>query len=424
MKRMSEENLKQKIEAANAEAVRRLNAAEGHWVGLEKAIKAIPGFKENLILHSGPPIAWDRMIDVQKRGIKYGAIHAGLAKTMEEAETMVKAGEIEIGSCNDRFAIGAATGIVTHNMVVNVVEDVTHGNKAYCIPFEGRNGLGAWAMWNPEIERNLLEIEDFFAPAVDCVLKKNGGINVRNILAKGMLMGDESHTRQAACGALLVSEIVPMLLGDGELDVPTMKRVVEMFVGNERWFHPLGMSCALASLRSIKGLQYCTIVTSIAQNGVETGIKVADMGERWFTTRAPQFVGTYFSTQWGPDDAVPYMGDSTATETYGMGAFAAAAAPTVLRLRGGGWKEAKAQSEELKLICAGTNNNFPIPLLDFTGPGMGIDIRKVIETGITPFCHGGIVNRTGGQIGAGGARFPIDHYVEAMYAFLEKYGVE
>jgi hypothetical protein len=135
----------------------------------------------------------DRMIDVQKRGIKYGAIHAGLAKTMEEAEGMVEAGEIEIGSCNDRFAIGAATGIVTHNMVVNVVEDVTHGNKAYCIPFEGRNGLGAWAMWNPEIERNLLEIEDFFTPAVDHVLKKNGGIiNVRSILAKGMLMGDEA----------------------------------------------------------------------------------------------------------------------------------------------------------------------------------------------------------------------------------------
>jgi len=421
---MSDPDIKQKIEEANAEAVRRLNAAEGHWVGIEKAIKAIPGFKENTILHSGPPIEWDRMIDVQKRGIKYGAIHAGLAKTMEEAEGMVKTGEIEIGSCNDNHAIGAATGIVTHNMVVNIAEDITTGNRAYCIPFEGRNGLGAWAMWNPEIEKNLLEIEDFFAPAVDRVLKKNGGINIRNILAKGMLMGDESHTRQAACGAQLVNEIVPMLLSDEDLDVATLRRVVEMFVGNERWFHPLGMSCSLASLRSIKGLQYCTIVTSIAQNGVDTGIKVADMGERWFTTPAPRFVGTYFSTQWGSDDAVPYMGDSTATETYGMGGFAAAAAPTVLRLRGGGWKEAKAQSEELKDICAGTNNNFPIPLLGFTGPGMGIDIRKVVNSGVTPFCHGGIVNKTGGQIGAGGARFPIEHYVEAMYAFMDKYGIE
>ena len=249
MIRTMEPSLKEKIEKSNAEAVDILNAAEGHWVGLEKAIKAIPGFKENVIMHAGPPIEWDRMIGVQKRGVCYGAIHAGLAKTPEEADEMVKRGEIELWSCNDHFAIGAAAGIVTHNMVVNVTEDIVHGNKAYCIPFEGRNGLGAWAMWNPEIERNLLEIEDFFAPIVDSVLKKNGGINVRNILAKGMLMGDESHTRQAACGNMLVSEIVPMLLADDEIPVKDMKRVVEMFVGNERWFHPLGMSCSLASMR-------------------------------------------------------------------------------------------------------------------------------------------------------------------------------
>ena len=388
-----EPTLKEKIEKANAEAIDTLNAAEGHWVGLEKAIKAIPGFKENMIMHSGPPIDWDHMIGVQKRGICYGAIHAGLAKTVEEADAMVRAGEIELASCNDMYAIGAAAGIVTHNMVVNVTEDVVHGNKAYCIPFEGRNGLGAWAMWNPEIEKNLLEIEDFFAPIVDFVLKKYGGINVRNILAKGMMMGDESHTRQAACGNMLVSEIVPMLLDADEIPVKDMKRK-----------------------------EYCTIVTSIAQNGVETGIKVAGLGEQWFKTAAPRFVGTLFSTQWTLEDSVPYMGDSTATETYGMGAFSAAAAPTVLRLRNGGWREAKAQSEELRTICAGTNKNFPIPLLDFTGPGMGIDIMKVVETGITPICHGGIVNKTGGQIGAGAARFGTDHYVKAAYAFLDKYG--
>ena len=416
-----EPSLKEKIDKANAEAIATINEAEGHWIGLEKAIKAIPGFKENVIMHSGPPIDWDHMIGVQKRGVCYGAIHAGLAKTVEEADAMVKNGEIELWSCNDHYSIGAAAGIVTHNMVVNVVEDVVHGNKAYCIPFEGRNGLGAWAMWNPEIERNLLEIEDFFAPIVDSVLKKNGGINVRNILAKGMLMGDESHTRQAACGNMLVSEIVPMLLSDDDIPVPDMKRVVEMFVGNERWFHPLGMSCSLASMRSIKGKPYSTIVTSIAQNGVETGIKVAGLGEQWFKAAAPRFVGTLFSTQWTLEDSVPYMGDSTATESYGMGGFAAAAAPTVLRLRNGGWREAKAQSEELRSICAGTNNNFPIPLLDFTGPGVGIDIFKVVDTGITPLCHGGIVNKTGGQIGAGAARYPTEHYVKAAYAFLEKY---
>ncbi len=413
-------SLEQKIEEANAEAVRRINAAEGHWVGLEKAIKAIPGFKENMIMHSGPPIAFDDMVLVQQLGVKRGAIHAGLAKTEEEAEGMIRAGEIELASCNDYYTVGAAAGIVTHNMVVNVCEDVKTGLKAYCIPFEGRNGLGAWGMYNEEIEANLQVIENEFAPAVDHVLKNFGDINVRNILAQGMQMGDESHTRQFACWGLLLEVMIPKLL-HSDLDMATITKCVDMFLSTERWVHPLGMSTSLASMRSIKGLPYCTVVTSIAQNGVETGIKVADMGEQWFKAPAPSFVGQYFSTQWGPEHAVPYMGDSTATESYGMGAFAAAAAPAVLRLRNGGWREAIAQTEEMRQICAGRNNNFQIPNLDFTGPGAGIDIRKVVETGITPICHGGIVNKHGGQIGAGAARYPIEHYVAANYAFFEKH---
>jgi hypothetical protein len=412
---------KEKIELANTEALKRLNEGEGYWIGIEKALTAIPGFKENMIMHSGPPIKWDDMLPVQRRGIRFGAVHAKLAKTPEEAEGMIRGGEIELASCNDYFVVGAAAGIVTANMVVNICEDRKTGLRGWCIPFEGRNGLGAWGNYDPEIERNLLEIEDFFAPAVDHVLKENGGINIRNIIAQGMQMGDECHTKQTACGMMLVSQIVPMLLNNQSLDQKTVARVTEMFIGNERWFHPLGMSSSMAVIRSIKGLPYCTLVTAIAQNGIETGIKVAALGERWFLAPAPRFTGQYFSTQWGPEDAVPYMGDSTVTEAMGMGGFAAAAAPNVLRLRGGGYREAIAQSEEMRLITYGRNQNFPIPLLDWTGPGLGIDIRKVIETGIAPLCHGGIVNKEGGQIGAGAARFPVEHYVQAMYAFIEQY---
>lgn len=421
MRKMVDTRLISKIESANAEALKRLNEGEGYWVGVEKALTAIPGFKENMIMHSGPPIKWSDMLPVQQRGIRFGAIHAGLAKTPEEAEEMILRGEIELASCNDYFVVGAAAGIVTANMVVNICEDIKTGIRGWCIPFEGRNGLGAWGNYNSEIEKNLLEIENFFAPAVDEVLKENGGINVRNIISQGMQMGDESHTKQTACGMMLVSQIVPMLMNCKSLSQKAITRITEMFVGNERWFHPLGMASSMAVIRSIIDIPYCTLVTAISQNGVQTGIKVAALGERWFLAPAPRLTGQYFSTQWGPDDAVPYMGDSTVTEAMGMGAFAAAAAPNVLRLRGGGYLDAIAQSEEMRLITYGTNRNFPIPLLDWTGPGLGIDIRKVITTGIAPLCHGGIVNKEGGQIGAGAARFPIQHYVQAMYAFIGQY---
>lgn len=410
----------EKIEAANKQAIANMLAAEPHWIGIKRAIDVVPGMKPNMILHSGPPNDWDHLISTQKKGVVGGALHAGLAKTKEEAIAMIKAGEIELGSCNDHFCVGAGAGIVTANMVVNVSKDLRTGLEGYCIPFEGRVGLGVWGVYNEEVERNLREIEDEFGPAVTMALEKFGPIDVRSIIARSMQMGDEIHTRQTAAGLILVSEIVPKLLDTG-LPNKLINKCIAQFTATERWFHPLGMSGGMSIARSIKGIPYCTLVTSIAQNGVKTGIKVSHFGERWFTAPAPRFVGSYFSSEWGPEDAVPYMGDSTVTEVVGMGAFAAAAAPVVMRLRDGGYREAIAQSREMQQITYGINSNYPIPLLDFTGPGMGIDVRKVIETGITPICHGGIISKDGGQIGAGAARFPSDHYMAALEALIDDF---
>ena len=354
------------IEEANQKALAIMLAAEPHWIGIKRAIDVVPGMKPNMILHSGPPNDWEHLISTQKKGVVGGALHAGLAKTEEEAIRKIRSGEIELGSCNDHFCVGAGAGIVTPNMVVNVSRDLKTGLEGYCIPFEGRVGLGVWGVYNEEVERNLKEIEEEFAPAVTLALEKFGSIDVRSIIARSMQMGDEIHTRQTAAGLILVSEIVPKLLETG-LKHSLINKCIAQFTATERWFHPLGMSSGMAIARGIKGISNCSLVTSIAQNGVKTGIKISHFGEQWFTAPAPRFVGSYFSSEWGPEDAVPYMGDSTVTEVVGMGAFAAAAAPVVMRLRGGGYREAIAQSEEMKHITAGINSNYPIPLLDFTG---------------------------------------------------------
>lgn len=412
------DDVKAKIEAANAQAFNNMLNAETRWLGIKRAIDVIPGMKPNMILHSGPPAPdYDHLISTQKKGVVGGALHAGLAKNAEEAIAMFRSGELLLGSCNDHFVVGAGAGIVAPNMVVNVSEDITTGKQGYCVVFEGRVGLGVWGVYNEEVERNLREIEDEFAPAVTQALEMFGAVDVKSIIAKSMQMGDEVHTRQTAAGLFLVSEIVPKLLDSG-LDNKLINMCIKQFTASERWFHPLGMSSGMAIARGIKDIPYCTFVTSIAQNGVETGIKMSHFGEKWFKAPAPRFVGQYFSTEWGPDDAVPYMGDSTVTEVVGMGAFAAAASPMVMRLRDGGWREAIAQTEELRSICHGVNRNYPLPLMDFSGPGMGIDIQKVIKTGITPICHGGIISKDGGQIGAGAARFPIEHYLAAMREFV------
>lgn len=413
-------SLEEKVNAANAKAFQMMVDSDLYFVGIKRVKDTVPGIKENTVLHSGPPIEWERMLPIQKNGIVGAVMHEKLAKTREEALGMVMAGEIEIGSANDYFCVGAGAGIISPSMVVNISVDRKTGLEGYCIPFEGREGLAVWGVYNDEVEKNLQIIENEFAPAITCALEKGGGIDVKSIIARGLQMGDDMHTRQTAANLILVSEIVPMLLNAG-IDSKTINHCVYQFTSTERWFHPLALSSDMAMVRGVKGLPYCTLVTTIAQNGVDTGIKVGDSGEQWFTAPSPMFVGQYFSTKWGPEDAAPFMGDSTIAEVCGQGGFAGAAAPGVMRLRGGGYKDGIAQSEEMMQICQGINHKFPLPALDFTGPGMGIDIRKVVDKGIAPVCHGGIISKTGGQIGAGAARFPITHFVAALTAFGEKY---
>lgn len=414
-------SLQEKINSANQMALDRLLDSDLYFVGIKRVKDTVPGVKENTIMHAGPPIEWERMLPIQKNGIIGAILHERLAKTKEEALGMVQAGEIEIVSCNDYFCVGAGAGIISPNMVVNVSVDRKTGLEGYCIPFEGREGLAVWGVYNDEVEKNLQIIENEFAPAITTALEKHGGIDVKSIIARGLQMGDDMHTRQTGANLILVSEIVPMLL-DAGIDAKTVNNCIYQFTSTERWFHPLALSSDMAMVRGIKDIPYCTLVTTIAQNGVETGIKLSDTGETWYTAPSPTFVGQYFSSKWGPEDATPFMGDSTVAEVCGQGGFAGAAAPGVMRLRGGGFKEGIAQSEEMRQICVGVNHKFPLPALDFTGPGIGIDVCRVVDTGITPICHGGIISKMGGQIGAGAARFPISHYVKALRAFGEKYG--
>lgn len=420
LRKAEKSGLLEKIEAANQKAVSAMLDAEPYFVGIKRVIDVVPGITPNMILHSGPPIAWEDMIPAHRNGIIGGVLHEKLAKTREEAQAMIERGEILIESANDHFCVGAGIGIITPHMVINVCRDLKTGNEGYCIPFEGRVGLGVWGVYNEEVEKNLQYIETVFAPAVTKALEEGGGINVKNIIAKGLQMGDDMHTRQTAGGLLLVNDIVPKLLHSG-VDTDVITVCIEQFTATERWFHPVCLAASMAEARCAMNIEYSTIVTNSVQNGVNTGIKVGGLGQEWYLTPAPYFVGSYFSSEWGPDDANAYVGDSTVSEVVGTGGFAAAAAPIVLQLRDGGYREAIAQSEEMKLICYGVNNSYPLPLLDFSGPGIGIDVRKVIKTGITPIMHGGIISKQGGQIGAGAARFPIEHYIAAMNAFLDEY---
>ena len=410
-----------KIDAANQKAMEIFLSSESHWIGMKRAIDVVPGMKPNYIIHSGPPISWERMGSLQRIGSVGGALHEGLAKTEAEAIAKLESGEIEVQSAYDFDCIGAGAGIITASMIVNICEDVKTGHRGYCAPFEGRDGLSLWALYNEKVEKNLQVIEKVFAPAIDSVLEKQGSINVTSIIARALQMNDEIHTRQTAASLILISELMPKLMAS-DLDRKTLATCVDMLTASERWFHPLGMASAMSTLKSIQGIDHCTLVTMCCSNGVENGVKFADTGDEWFLAEAPHYYGQYFSSEWSDEDACLHMGDSTVCEVVGLGAFAAAAGPVVLRLRDGDYRAAINQTLEMKQISFGTNANYPVPLLDYQGPPIGIDARKVLETGITPICHGGIISKQGGQIGAGAGRFPIEPYLKMMRAFYQKHG--
>jgi hypothetical protein len=419
---LSDSELNKKIDNANQKAIDFILKNEVEWVGMKRLSEVVPGMKKNYILHSGPPIEWERMGNLLRKGTIGGILHEKLAESEDEAVALIEQGKVELHSAYDFDCIGAGVGIATYSMVTNVCRDLKTGKQGYCVPFEGRDGLAVWGMYNEKVEANLNLIEDQFAPAVDHLLANYGGINVNNIIAKALQMSDEIHTRLTADSLILVNEIAPKFM-KSDLDKKTIKLCIDTLTSSERWFHPLGMASAMAMLKSIQGIDYCTLVTMNCSNGIENGIKIGALGNQWFITDAPPFYGQFFSSEWGQEDASLHVGDSTVCEVVGLGAFAGAAAPAVLRLRNGNYQDAINQTEEMKLISFAINTNYPIPLLDFSGPPLGIDSRKVLETGITPICHGGILSKNGGQIGAGAGRFPITNYIEAMKSFYKKYNL-
>lgn len=418
-------NIKEKIATANKEAVSNIVNSEPFWVDIKPAIEVIEGMEDHMILHSGPPITYENMVDLHKRGMQNAALTEGWASTREEAIAMLESGEIKLESALDHNTVGAGTGIITKSLAMMVTEDRATGKIAANIPMEGDylGGLCAWGRYSPEIVENLRYMREDVFPYIVELLKKLGGVSIKPILAEGMQMGDENHTRQDAAGMILLqklaSEIVKMRWGQERTEM-----VMHYIADTPRMFHPMGMGACRSAMLSNVGKPYSTMVTAMGGNGVEFGLKIAALGDQWFTAPAPKLDGQYTSSKFSEKDALPWIGDSCITECAGLGGMAAATSPMVTYILGKKLHEAINQTKEMTKICIGKNNNFPIPNLDFDFLPVGIDMRMVLKTGICPTMHGGNFHVDGGLIGAGTARAPMECFEKALRAYADKYAEE
>ncbi|WP_010137749.1 DUF1116 domain-containing protein [Oceanicola sp. S124] len=412
-------DLKTRIEEANGKAFDILRQGKPQIVDVAPAIEVVPGMKPNLILHSAPAIAFAEMCGPHRNGVIGAALFEGLAATAEEAEAKLLSGEIETAPCHHHATVGAGAGITSASTPMMVIENTTYGNRAYsCISEGGGLRLLKWGWYDQGVIDTLRWQADHFAPVLKAALAASGPIDLKNIISRAVEMGDECHNRSVASTFLFLKELYPHLAAM-EL-TEDVRASIKFLVESEHFLLHAIMAGAKSMLMPAEGTEYSTMVTAMARNGVDFGIKVSGLGDQWFTAPANDVKGLFFRAEWGYEDAAPDLGDSSITETVGLGGFIQPCAPTVTQYVDGSLAEAIANTNEMFEICIGTNPDVRIPAMDFAPAPLGIDIRKVVKTGITPHIDTAITHKDGGLIGAGEVRAPIGCFQKALKAFGEK----
>lgn len=412
-------NLKTKIEQANRDAIRRMIDSRPVWVDIRNAIDVCPGLKKNMIMHAGPPISWDRMASPQKNAVKGAIIYEGLAKSMEEADDLVASGEIEVSPCHDHNTVGSMCGVTSPSMPVIVVRNEVFGNEGYVLIYESPNAQKlSFGSVGEKVTKNLKWIDEVAAPVLKALVTKMESVNLNRIISRALTMGDELHSRNFASTAGFFLEVTPYLF-ELDFDRRTLAEVADFIKKSDQFFLHFVMAAAKVTADAANGIEHSTIVTAIARNGVEVGIRISSLPGQWFTGPAGVIEGLFFS-KFRAEDAQPDIGDSAITETVGLGAFAHAASPS-LALTKGNVDIAVKLTKEMQEICVGNNPNYGIPILGGKGVPVGIDMRKVLDTGVTPVINTGIAHKQGGQIGVGNSRVPIEAFKKSLLAFRNKY---
>ncbi len=410
------------IDAANEIAVQRMIEARPVLIGLDKALDVIPGMHADLLLHAGPPITWERASGPLRGAIIGALIFEGRAQNAAEAEALITAGEIKLEPCHHHNTVGPMAGVTSPSMRVYIVENQTHGNLAFSNLNEGYGKVLRYGAYGADVQARLRWMHDVMAPVLATALERSGGMDIRALLAEALHMGDEGHNRNKAGSIIFTKNLAPHIAraapdGDTAADIITALGDNALSVLN-----PVMAACK-AMADAAHGVEGSTLVTTMARNGTDFGLRVSGLGGRWFTAPAQVPQGLYFPS-FKAEDANPDIGDSTITETAGIGAFAMAAAPAIVTFVSGTPQDALNATLEMYEITVAEHKSFTIPPLDFRGTPVGIDLRKVVETGITPRVNTGIAHKDAGvgQIGAGLVRPPMQIFEEALVAFAERYG--
>ena len=377
-----------------------------------------------VLLHAGPPITFAEMTPPMQGSCVGAVLFEKWAQTEDEAREIL-AHDITFTPSHHHNTVGPMGGITSPNMAVVVVENKLAGNRAYCTMNEGIGKVLRFGAFDAEVITRLEWMRDVLGPALAQALKlTNGGLPLTPLISRALTMGDEFHQRNIAASALFAKEMAP-LLARTDFDRSAIADVMQFLSDTDQFFLNLSMASCKSVMDAARTIEEGSIVTAMSRNGKDFGIRVSGLGDQWFTAPVNTPQGLYF-TGYSQEQACPDNGDSSIIETFGLGGMSMIAAPGVTRFVGaGGFSDALATSEEMAEIVVGHNSNLPIPTWDFQGAPLGIDVRKVVMTSITPIINTGIASLEPGvgQIGAGTVRAPLACFVKAVEALAARYAV-
>jgi uncharacterized protein DUF1116 len=410
---------------ANAEAARRLCEADPVLVDIKPAGEVVPGMTPETILTSGAPLEWDQYTGGQRRAVIYGALFEGLAKDEAEADAKLGSGQIKLGICHAHGCVGSVAGIYTASMPVFVVENPPFGNTGFCNLYEGesRRRLN-YGTYDDEVRDGLLLLERTIAPVLRAAVLRAGGVPLKPLIRRALHMGDELHSRNTAGTMLFMRALTPHLLElatAGELDGEALRRTVAFLDESDYFFLRLSMASAKATADGAHGVPGSSVVTAMTISCLDYAIRVSGLGDQWFRGPHPTVEAHLFEGY--TDDDVQWIGgESHITETVGLGGFAQAAAFALQRYQGGSPQQMAKMNEAMYEITVAEHPDFRIPYFGYRGTPVGIDVHKVVESGVVPVIDGGLAGKDGGQIGAGILKAPIESFVAAHDAYVEAGG--
>jgi hypothetical protein len=409
-------------EQANQAALARMCSSDPVLTDVAAARDVVPGMTDRTILTSGPAVPFSGYTGGQRAALIYAALYEGLADDAADAEQRMSSGDIIVGACHDHGCVGSVAGVYTASMPVFVVRNEPHGTVGYCNFYEGesRKRLN-YGSYDDEVRDQLRRIEHVIAPTIAAAIRQAGPIPLKPIMRRAVHMGDELHSRNTAATLLFGRELFPHLLALAETRGDDVRETLAYLTASDYFFLRLSMASAKAVADAARGIDASSVVTAMSLTCRGVSIRVSGLGDQWFDGPFPQVDARLFDG-FSISDIEWIGGESLINETVGLGGFAQAAAFPLQNYQGGTPEAMIEMNLAMYDITVGENTDYKIPYLRYRGTPTGIDVLKVVATGITPVLDAGLAGRGGGQIGAGIVRAPIECFQHAAGAYAARYG--